>query len=113
MKKTSKKREPAAPGNFKKATLAFSVLAVAGAVAMFFHSDQSSSPSALPNAAKVISEPPAPSAADSEVRYVSRPKGTVTFTRDIAPITLRQCAYCHHQGREAPFNLVTYRDVSK
>jgi tetratricopeptide repeat protein len=45
--------------------------------------------------------------------YVPRPKGTLTFTRDIAPIMFKQCATCHRQGQAAPFSLLTYADVQK
>lgn len=37
----------------------------------------------------------------------------VTFDKNIAPITLRSCAPCHHAGGNAPFALVTYHDVRK
>ena len=38
---------------------------------------------------------------------------SVTFDKDIAPITFRSCAPCHHAGGNAPFALVTYQDVRK
>jgi Flp pilus assembly protein TadD len=37
----------------------------------------------------------------------------VTFTRDVAPITLAKCAPCHRPGEAGPFNLLTYEDVSR
>src|SRR5690349_21256969 len=37
----------------------------------------------------------------------------VTFTRDIAPIVWRECALCHRAGQSAPFELITYEDVSR
>jgi tetratricopeptide (TPR) repeat protein/mono/diheme cytochrome c family protein len=45
--------------------------------------------------------------------YVSRPAGTVTFTKDIAPIIFRNCASCHRPGQSAPFSLLSYEDVRK
>jgi hypothetical protein len=37
----------------------------------------------------------------------------VTFTRDVAPITLAKCAPCHRPGEAGPFSLLTYEDVSR
>src|SRR5579872_2982047 len=37
----------------------------------------------------------------------------VTFTRDIAPIVLQNCARCHRPGESGPFPLLTYQDVKK
>ena len=36
-----------------------------------------------------------------------------TFAKDVAPIIYQHCAYCHHTGQAAPFELLTYADVSK
>src|SRR5262245_33304801 len=36
-----------------------------------------------------------------------------TFTSDIAPITLKNCAPCHRPGEAGPFPLLTYEDVLK
>ncbi len=47
------------------------------------------------------------------VADVSYPPGTLTFTKDIAPIVFHKCATCHHQGEIAPFTLVCYQDVKK
>jgi len=44
--------------------------------------------------------PPSPGAA-----------GTPTFTRDIAPILLRNCVTCHHGGTNGAFSLLSYSDV--
>lgn len=38
-------------------------------------------------------------------------RAPITYTRDIAPIVLKQCATCHRPGEVGPFSLVTYRDV--
>lgn len=38
--------------------------------------------------------------------------GSVTFTRDIAPIILANCTTCHRPGQSAPFALENYDDVS-
>jgi mono/diheme cytochrome c family protein len=45
--------------------------------------------------------------------YVSKPKGTVTFNADIAPIIFQNCASCHRTGEVAPFPLLSYEDVKK
>jgi len=45
--------------------------------------------------------------------YVPRPKGTLTFSKDVAPIMFNQCANCHRPGQAAPFSLLTYSDVQK
>ena len=45
--------------------------------------------------------------------YVPRPVGTLTFTKDIAPIVFENCAVCHRPGESAPFSLLSYRDVMK
>ena len=37
----------------------------------------------------------------------------VTFTENIAPIILQNCASCHRPGEAAPFSLLTYEDVRK
>jgi hypothetical protein len=42
-----------------------------------------------------------------------RPANTVTFTKDIAPITLDHCAGCHRPGESGPFSLITYQEVKK
>lgn len=41
-----------------------------------------------------------------------KPRGDVTFSRDIAPIIQANCVECHRSGQSAPFPLMTYRDVS-
>lgn len=45
--------------------------------------------------------------------YAPRPKGTLTFSKHIAPIIYDQCASCHRPGQAAPFSLLTYSDVQK
>lgn len=37
----------------------------------------------------------------------------VTFNRDIAPVTLRQCGVCHRPGEAGPFSLLSYQDLRK
>src|SRR2546430_2769532 len=39
------------------------------------------------------------------------PAGTVTFTKDIAPILQRSCQNCHHPEGVAPMSLVSYEEV--
>src|SRR3954466_15854007 len=41
------------------------------------------------------------------------PAGGVTYYQNIAPIIEQHCATCHHPGDAAPFNLISYEDVSK
>jgi hypothetical protein len=45
--------------------------------------------------------------------YVARPRGTVTFAKDIAPIVFKNCTVCHRPGQVAPFALTSYKDVKK
>src|SRR6266404_3168719 len=49
----------------------------------------------------------------SLARYVPRPRGTLTFNKDIAPIVFNQCSVCHRPGQSAPFSLLDYQDVAK
>ena len=37
--------------------------------------------------------------------------GTLTFTRDVAPIFFQECVACHRPGESAPFSLLTYREA--
>jgi hypothetical protein len=53
------------------------------------------------------------SAAAADLAYRSRPKNTLTFTRDVAPLMFKHCATCHRPGEVAPFSLLSYRDVGK
>ncbi|HKS38676.1 MAG TPA: tetratricopeptide repeat protein [Verrucomicrobiae bacterium] len=46
-------------------------------------------------------------------RYVPRPRGTLTFSKDIGPILFDRCAYCHRPGEAAPFTLESYLEVKK
>ena len=43
--------------------------------------------------------------------YAPRPRGTLTFNKDIAPILFEDCSPCHRPGEAAPFGLLTYKDV--
>ena len=36
-----------------------------------------------------------------------------SFHQDIKPIIHKNCAVCHHNKGSGPFNLLTYKDVSK
>jgi hypothetical protein len=45
--------------------------------------------------------------------YVPRPKGTITFNKEIAPIVFQNCSPCHRVGESAPFTLLGYEDVRK
>lgn len=48
-----------------------------------------------------------------EVEYKLKPTGSVTFTRDIAPIVFSNCATCHRPGEAAPFSLLSYQETKK
>src|SRR3974377_1170095 len=37
--------------------------------------------------------------------------GSVTFTKDVAPILQEKCQECHHKGSMAPMSLVTYEEA--
>src|SRR5438045_4891872 len=39
------------------------------------------------------------------------PAGTVTFTKDVAPILHAKCVSCHRAGEVAPMALLTYEDA--
>jgi tetratricopeptide (TPR) repeat protein len=45
--------------------------------------------------------------------YAPRAKGSLTFSREVAPIIYGRCAGCHRPGEAAPFSLLTYEQVSK
>ena len=44
---------------------------------------------------------------------VSFAPGTLTFSRDIAPIIFENCSGCHRPGEAGPFSLLTYEDIAK
>lgn len=48
-----------------------------------------------------------------EQTYQSRPVGSVTFSKDIAPIVFQNCTPCHQEGQPGPFELLNYADVKK
>jgi len=52
-------------------------------------------------------------ASGRESGYVARPKGSVTFSKDIAPIVFNNCTSCHRPGQAAPFAFLNYEDVKK
>lgn len=45
--------------------------------------------------------------------YVPRAKGTLTFSKDVAPIIYSRCSGCHRPAEAAPFSLLTYEQVRK
>ena len=45
--------------------------------------------------------------------FVPRPRGQLTFTKDIAPLMFQHCAGCHRPGEAAPFSLLNYQEVKK
>ena len=40
-------------------------------------------------------------------------RSQITFSKEIAPIILQNCAPCHRPGQSAPFSLLTFQDVKK
>lgn len=48
-----------------------------------------------------------------ETAHSARPKDTVTFAKDIAPIVYKSCTPCHRPGEVAPFTLCGYEDARK
>src|SRR5262249_18258839 len=46
-------------------------------------------------------------------KYIPRPKGSLTYYRDVAPIVLRNCSGCHSPEEAAPFSLLTFDQVKK
>eukprot|EP00913_Durusdinium_trenchii_P035351 g33081.t1 len=40
-------------------------------------------------------------------------KRQITFSEHIAPLMQKHCQECHHPKTEAPFSLITYKDVSR
>jgi hypothetical protein len=51
--------------------------------------------------------------AGAEEAYKARPRGTLTYTKDVAPLLFKHCAACHRPGEVAPFSLLEYREVRK
>jgi len=45
--------------------------------------------------------------------YIPRAAGTVTFSKDVAPIIFKHCASCHRPGQSAPFSLLSYEEVKQ
>ena len=54
-----------------------------------------------------------PSGGKSADVFVPAATGSLTFSKDIAPIVFQNCAVCHHAGGSGPFPLVGYDDVKK
>lgn len=52
--------------------------------------------------------------AETKVAAVTpKAKGTITYTKDIAPIMQANCVTCHRAGEIGPFPLISYQDVKK
>ncbi|HUR47427.1 MAG TPA: tetratricopeptide repeat protein [Candidatus Saccharimonadales bacterium] len=45
--------------------------------------------------------------------YQPRPKGTITYSKDIAPILYENCTGCHRPGQSAPCNLIAWQEVRR
>src|SRR6267378_2760695 len=43
----------------------------------------------------------------------SKKAGPVTFTKHVAPILFRECAFCHRPGEAAPFSVLSYQEVRR
>jgi hypothetical protein len=63
-----------------------------------------------PSTASRAAEKPATPAV---VAPSARPGGTLTFSKDVAPILMNNCASCHRLGEVAPFPLLSYEDAKK
>jgi hypothetical protein len=50
---------------------------------------------------------------DQRQTYIPRPKGSLTYNKDIAPIFHKHCLNCHRPGESAHLDLVTYVDAKK
>lgn len=60
---------------------------------------------------RMPSSPPSPP--DRPADSPARPRGTLTFSKDIAPLIHRHCAECHRPDAPGPFSLLTFSDVHK
>ena len=91
------------PGRFK-ATVGFPLILGALFASIWAgctHSDPPQPPPAVPAS---VSE-------EAVASKVPEPHGSLTFTRDIAPIVFRNCSPCHRPGGAGPFDLLSYDDV--
>jgi hypothetical protein len=61
--------------------------------------------------ARLISNGMLASAACLMLSGVGYGAGSVTFTKDVAPILQEKCQECHHKGSMAPMSLVTYEEA--
>ncbi|HUR47664.1 MAG TPA: tetratricopeptide repeat protein [Candidatus Saccharimonadales bacterium] len=46
-------------------------------------------------------------------KYITRPAGSVTYSKEIASILWNNCSVCHRPGQSGPFQLLTYGDAHK
>jgi tetratricopeptide (TPR) repeat protein len=103
--KKSSRPEPSAPASHSSKIIVgivlASVLLAVGLVASLRKNTSGSPPSLKPVAVR------------EEQPYTSRPAGTITFTKEIAPIVFKECAPCHRPGQSGPFSLLTYTDYQK
>jgi len=51
--------------------------------------------------------------ANDEDAYVPRPRGTITYNKDVAPIFNEHCLNCHRPSESAHLDLVSYSDTKK
>ncbi len=68
---------------------------------------------ALTFSAKTHASPGDKSITTNAAPYSPRPKGSITFTKDIAAIMLSNCTSCHRTGEIGPFALQNYQDAKK
>jgi hypothetical protein len=64
-------------------------------------------------AAVVVFGRPVAKAETTSTAYTPKAKGTLTYTKDIAPIVQGNCVSCHRPGEIGPFPLLSYQDVKK
>ena len=93
--------------SLRKPALLLTLLSLAGLAGGLWRS------SVLAAHAGINPDAPKDATALKEPAYVPRPKGALTFSRDIAPLINANCASCHRPGEVAPFSLLTYDDVKK
>ena len=65
----------------------------------------------LLGAAVAVNAPQSVVQAQAAAAQSSATGGSVTFTKDIAPILQKACQDCHRPGMMAPMSLLTYQDV--
>ncbi len=60
----------------------------------------------------VLNKKPTPKVAIADA-YIPHPAGSLTFTKDVAPIIFNKCSHCHRPGQSGPFSLLTFNDLKQ